>query len=144
MEIPTYITGTIQTQAYRLLRSNVYDALSQYHLTPTYWSVLGLIIEAHDGIRASEVAKRLHVKAPLITMITRELINRDFIKSFPHQIDGRAKLLAITPAGKRFVKSVEATLNQTLNRLLDGLTNDDMITYHKVLTTIIANSNIAN
>lgn len=140
MNPPTYLAGTIQAQAYRILRNYVYTVLERYELTPTYWSILGMIVEARDGVRVSDIAHGLHIKAPQVTMVTHELADRDLIKSVPHQFDGRAKLLAITPGGKRFVKTVDTSLTTTLSKLLHGLSIDDLTIYNKVLTTIISNA----
>lgn len=139
MRLPTYITGTIQSKAHRLLREHVYGVLTEYELTPTYWSMLGIIAEAKDGVRQVEIAQTLHVKAPLVTNMARQLLDKGLIQSVQNQFDARAKLLALTPAGKKFMKIVEATLYQHLTLLLSGLTENDLIAYHKVLTTIIAN-----
>lgn len=140
MNLPTYITGTVQTKAYRLLREHVYGVLEQYNLTPTYWSMLGIIAEARDGVRQAEIARQLHVKAPLITVMAQDLQKRGIIQSVQNQFDARAKLLAITPEGKIYLKAVELTLGKTLKQLLYGLTEKELTTYHKVLTTIITNA----
>lgn len=144
MNLPTYITGTIQTKAYRLLREHTYASLGKYDLTPTYWSMLGIITQAQDGVRQVEIAHELHVKAPLITTMAQSLLERGIIKSVQNQFDARAKLLALTPSGKRFVKTVEATLHDDLTQLLAGLTENEMSIYHKVLSTIIANDKALN
>lgn len=141
MKLHTYINGTIQSRSVRLLRQRVIAILSTYDLTPTYWSMLGIIFEARDGIRQTDIANALQVKPPLITMMTRELQSRDLIKVVPNQFDARAKLLTTTPAGKKYVKGVETALSKMLEGLLEGLTESDMLTYQKVLTTIIANGN---
>jgi DNA-binding MarR family transcriptional regulator len=139
MNLPTYITGSIQTKAYRILREEVYAVLDQYELTPTHWSMLGIIVQARDGVRQAEIARTIHVKAPMVTIMARDLQKREIIKSVQNQFDARAKLLALTPEGKKFVKIVEASLNKTLKQLLTNLTEKDLITYHKVLVTIITN-----
>ena len=141
MKLNTYITGTIQTRAYRLLRQQVIDVLSVYNLTPTYWALLGIIMDSRDGIRQTDVAKLLQVKPPLVTMMTRELQSRGLIISVTNQFDARAKLLTTSVAGKKYVKTIETNLSKVLDNLLKGLTEEDMLTYQKVLTTIITNSN---
>lgn len=140
MNLPTYITGTVQAQAYRLLREHVYAVLAQYELTPTYWSMLGIITDARDGVRQVEIANVLHVKAPLITAMAKQLQDRDIIQSVQNQFDARAKLLAITPNGRKLIKTVEIELNKELEKLLVGLNKNDLVAYHKVLTTIISNN----
>jgi DNA-binding MarR family transcriptional regulator len=139
MQLPTYIIGTVQTKAYRLLREHVYSVLTQFDLTPTYWSMLGIITQAQDGIRHTEIARAMHVKPPLITIMARQLEEQGIIQKVQNQFDGRAKLLAVTPKGKSLIKMVEADLHKTLDELLLGLDEQELVTYHKVLTTIIAN-----
>lgn len=139
MNLQTYTTGTIQTRAYRVLRQHVVDVLAQYELTPTYWSMLGIIYESRDGIRQIDVADAMQVKPPLVTMMTRELLAKGLVASVVNQFDARAKLLTTTPAGKKQVKTVEAALSKMLDKLLFGVNDSDMKTYNKVLTTIIAN-----
>src|SRR5580698_3480568 len=100
MNLPTYITGTVQTKAYRVLREHVYEVLSEYDITPSYWSMIGIIMQARDGVRQAEIAQAMHVKAPLITIMARQLQERSIIQSVQNQFDARAKLLAVTPEGK--------------------------------------------
>ncbi|HVX23895.1 MAG TPA: MarR family transcriptional regulator [Candidatus Saccharimonadales bacterium] len=136
---PTYITGTIQAQAYRVLREHVYSVLQRYDLTPTYWSMLGIITQARDGVRQVDIANGLKVKAPLVTGMAQELSARGLIQSARNQFDGRAKLLALTPAGRKLVKAVEQELDGHLRQLLTGITDEEILTYHKVLQAIVSN-----
>src|ERR1700722_19784867 len=99
MNLPTYIIGSVQTKAYRILRERVYAILDQYELTPTHWSMLGVIMQARDGVRQAEIARTIHVKAPMVTIMARDLQKRGIVKSVQNQFDARAKLLAITPEG---------------------------------------------
>jgi DNA-binding MarR family transcriptional regulator len=140
MNMPSYMSGSIFMKAYRTLRMRVATRLQAHELTPTMWSLLGVVISARDGIRLSEVAHVLEVKAPLVTMLSHKLIDRGYIKRIPHHIDKRAKLLVITPKGKAFMKTVEADLSDELSRLLDGVSDDDLHAYQHVLDAIIKNS----
>jgi MarR family transcriptional regulator for hemolysin len=139
MSIPTYLISSLQTKAYRLLRTRVYDVLTKYDLTPTYWSMLGIVMQSPDGIRHAEIARELHVKPPLITIMARQLQERGLIRGEQNQFDARAKLLVITPKGKTQVSTIETELRKMLEQLLSGVSDADMTAYHKVLTTIIAN-----
>jgi DNA-binding MarR family transcriptional regulator len=139
MNLPSYLSGAIFTKAYRVLRNHVIICLARYELTPTTWSLLGIVVTAQDGIRLKEVASKLGVKAPLVTMMAHGLIERELITRIPHPIDKRAKLLVMTQKGKRFVKAVENELSTELSYLLRGLTEDDLDTYKRVLDTIISN-----
>ncbi len=139
MDIPSYLSGAIFTKSHRVLRAAVVKCLGKHDLSPTAWSFLGTIISAPDGVRLVSVAKQLGVKAPLITAMANVFIERGLITRIPHHIDGRAKLLAITPKGKRFTQTVEKEMEKELTRLLQGLTKSDLTAYKKVLDTIITN-----
>jgi DNA-binding MarR family transcriptional regulator len=139
MKTSTYTFGLMQSRAYRALQEQIHEALGAYDLNPSYWSMLGIICEAQDGIRQVEIARKLDVKPPLITAMVRELENRELIQSMQNQFDARAKLVALTPKGKKYIKLVEAGLQSTINKLLDGATENDIRAYHKVLKTIVSN-----
>lgn len=139
MTTPSYNIGIVQSLAFRILREHVYAALTQYELTPTYWSMLGIIAEAKDGVRQVEIADALRVKAPLITVMVRELEGKKLIKVVPNQFDARAKLIALTQEGKKLIKTVETTLQTNLRDLLQGVSEDDLKTYQRVLSTIVSN-----
>jgi DNA-binding MarR family transcriptional regulator len=144
MSLPTYLVGPVQTKAYAILRANVYGVLEHYELTPSHWAMLGVVLEARDGIRQSEIARALNVKPPLITIMVSSLQKKDIIKSVPNPFDTRSKLVIVTPTGKKFIKNIEAELHGTLSELLVGLTEDDLKAYYRVLETIISNQSRSN
>jgi DNA-binding MarR family transcriptional regulator len=72
--------------------------------------------------------------------MVREMEEQGYIQTVKNQFDARAKLLSITTEGKKGIKAIEAELYGELSGLLTGLTEEDLITYHKVLKTIISNS----
>lgn len=143
MNLHTYVNGTIQARSYRLLRQQVAGVLDVYNLNTTYWAMLGIIYEAKDGIRQTDVAEALQVKPPMVTVMARELVKQGYIISVTNQFDARAKLLKTSAIGNKFVKQVETHMSKMLDTVLQGLTEADMAVYHKVLKTIIANSSQA-
>ena len=140
MNLPTYMSGVLFSKAHKLVRTRVYEVLEIYDLNPTYWSILGATVQAPEGIRLSHVASLLGVKAPVVTTEASELINRGLIRRIPHHTDGRAKLLVITPKGKKLAATIERELNQQVGSLLDGLTPAEIVTFQKALQTVIHNS----
>lgn len=101
--------------------------------------MVGIISDARDGIRPAEVARVMNVKAPLITLLTKELQNREIIQVSSNQLDARAKLLSVTPKGKKIIKAIDAELEVKLKPLLNGLSDSDITAYFKVLTAIVEN-----
>ena len=142
MNLPSYVSGTIYVKANRTLRMRITACLQRHDLTPTTWSLLGIVLSSPDGVRLNKVASLLNVKAPLVTMLAHGLIRQGLINRIPHHLDKRAKLLVMTPKGKNYMKTVEAEMNQELAQLLKGVTQHDLDSYKKVLDTIIQNGKI--
>lgn len=140
MNLPLYTAGILQTRAYRILQSRVNDCLVTHGLNHGQWVMLGVISETNDGIRLNSTAEVLGVKAPLVTAMANELIAQGFIVRASHQSDRRAKLLTVSEKGRELLAEVHKCLFGILAPLLDGISDKEMQTYQKVLTTIIANN----
>ena len=139
---PTYVAGALFMKAHRLLRQHVADCLHRYDLIATTWTMLGTIEAASNSIRSSELAAQLNVKPPLITIMADELIDRGLISRITHPIDKRAKLLSVTPTGKKFIKKVEQDMQVCLDHLINGASNPDLKIFQNVLETIITNAEV--
>lgn len=135
-----YESGVLFTQAHRLVRQRIVDVLANHNISFGQWSILTVVANAQDGIRLSNVAARLNVKAPLITMESKSLIDEGLVMLLPHHSDSRAKLLVITPTSKKLLGTVESELNQQIEQLMTGLTPVEIQTFQKILITIIGNS----
>lgn len=143
MNVPTYMIGILQVRAYRMLQSYVQAVLDNFDLNSTQWSILGLVSETTEGIRVMDVAERLGVEAPLVTMLSRPLIERDILKKVQPAADNRARLLVITPLGEQLVRDVEKILFDRLQILIRGVSEQEMDTYKKVLESIVSNGSAA-
>lgn len=139
----TYQSGILFTQAHKLVRTQIYEVLEPYGLNPSYWSILDATVAAPEGIRLASVAKIMDVKAPLITMLSNDLIEMGLIKRVPHHSDKRAKLLVITPLGRKVFQEVELKLGQTITQLLNGLNANEIHAFQKALEVIIRNASTA-
>ena len=78
MNVPSYKSSILLTRAYRVLRARVYSCLEEYELNPTAWSLIGTVYESKDGIRLSQVAETLGVKAPLVTVLVDKLVEKRY------------------------------------------------------------------
>jgi DNA-binding MarR family transcriptional regulator len=140
MTNPTYISGLLFRKAHRLVRTRVGDLLEVYGLNPTSWSLLSVAYKYPDGIRSSVVAHQLGVKPPLVTMLADELIGRKLLRRAVHHTDGRVRMLVISAKGKKLASEIETKLNAEIGYLLSGLSTDEINTFQRALTTIIANA----
>ena len=136
----TYQSGLLFTQAHKLVRARIYSVLEPYGLNPSYWAILSATVASPDGIRLAYVAKTMDVKAPLITMLSNDLIQMDLINRVPHPVDKRAKLLVITPKGKRIFIKIEEEMSQRIAKLVAGLSTTEIQAFRKALEIIIQNA----
>lgn len=136
----TYTSGLLFTRAHKAVRACIYAKLETYELTPSYWSILGITVGAPEGIRLASVAKQMDVKAPLVTMLAGDLIERGLITRVPHHTDKRAKLLVATSKGKKLAERVETELAVDIARLMHGVSAADAAAFQRTLETIITNA----
>ena len=140
MSHETYKSGLLFTQAHKAVRACVYVILEKYDLTPTYWSIISVTAQAPDGIRLSNIATKLGVKPPMISVMVDELIERKLLKQIPHHRDGRVKLLTLTERGSGMAASIEQQLDDEIARLLSGLTIAEIAIFDKALQVILENT----
>ncbi len=137
------VNGDLFAKAHTLLRESVRTTLSKHKLTPTSWHFVSAIAYTKGGVRMGSLAKKLNVKAPLVTVMSRQFIERGWIKMTSGDPDRRAKSLIMTPQGTAVIRNIEADLQEVLGSLLVGLTEEEMQTYRHVLETIVENGRIA-
>lgn len=140
MNLPTYTSGILFSKAHRLVRARVDDVLDEYGLNPIHWSILGATMQAAEGIRLAGVAELLGVKAPVVTTEANQLIKRGLVRRIPHHTDKRAKLLVITPEGKRIGATIDRKLSQQIGAMLNGVSEEDIAGFQKTLEIIIKNA----
>jgi DNA-binding MarR family transcriptional regulator len=67
-------------------------------------------------------------------------MEQGLIKRIPHHTDRRAKLLVITPKGKKLTAAIELELNNEIKHLLSGISDNEAAAFQKTLETIIHNA----
>jgi MarR family transcriptional regulator for hemolysin len=142
MNTDLHTAGILQTKAYRVLQHRVNTCLQVHELNHGQWTMLGVVAEAGDGIRLNSTAEKLGVKAPLVTAMANEMIERGYLERIGHQRDRRAKLLTVSPAGLQVLENVCKELGAVLQQLLNGLSSKEMTVYKHILETIIANNQL--
>lgn len=86
-------------------------------------SVLGQIERGHD--LPSLIARALHLDPPRVTRITDRLVSLGYIERAPDASDRRLCRLHLTPAGSRRLATARDDLAETMEYLLEGLTDDE-------------------
>lgn len=132
----TYKTGLLQAKSYRIMRAHLAKILSAYDLSIPEWTILGQVFE-QEGIRLAEISGILSVEAPLVTTLIDQLEQKGLVIRSDDPIDKRAKLITLTEKGKELVPTVEKDASERLMLLMDGISNDDLLAYNRVLEFIV-------
>ncbi len=140
MTIPIYASGLLFTQAHKAVRSAIYNILDGHDINASQWAILGATLQAPDGIRLTTVAKQMDVKAPLVTMLSTDLVQMGLIIRIHHHTDGRAKLLVVTAKGKKVALKIESEINEKIGTLLNGASDDEILAFQNVLEIILHNA----
>jgi DNA-binding MarR family transcriptional regulator len=75
--------------------------------------------------RATQLAERLGVSAPVLSRHITELEEQGFVVRRPDPLDGRAQLVALSPSGTDKLRAIEDHRTATLQDLLADWTEDD-------------------
>jgi DNA-binding MarR family transcriptional regulator len=75
--------------------------------------------------RATQLAERLGVSAPVLSRHLAELQEQGFVVRRPDPQDGRAQLVALSPSGVEKLRAIENQRTATLQGLLQDWTEDD-------------------
>jgi DNA-binding MarR family transcriptional regulator len=72
-------------------------------LTLPQWRAL-VLIDAGEGVRASDLAPRLGMSRPSMSRLVRRLERKALVSAAPDPSDGRAVILSSTPTGRRALR----------------------------------------
>ncbi|WP_243229536.1 MarR family winged helix-turn-helix transcriptional regulator [Microbacterium sp. CIAB417] len=99
-------------RAQQLLLARVDAALKPFELSFARYEMLRLLAFSRAGrLPLSSVVSRLQVHATTVTSTSDRLVRDGLIVREPHPHDGRAAMLALTPAGRELVERATAALN---------------------------------
>jgi len=143
-KLNSYNVGLIQAKAYRALKHTTQEALKAYHISSLEWAALGLLFDETQGLRALDLAQTLGVEAPFISVMIKKLEDQKWLVTKSNPTDKRAKIIRLTAKGRKNLPVIEAELRDTTRHLLDGLNPLELMTYVKVLNTIVKNNKSLN
>ncbi|MET3809332.1 MarR family transcriptional regulator [Arthrobacter sp. UYEF3] len=76
--------------------------------------------------RATQLAERLGVSAPVLSRHLAELAGQGYVVRRPDPEDGRAQLIVLSPSGAEKLRSIEAQRATTLQGFLQDWSEDDV------------------
>jgi DNA-binding MarR family transcriptional regulator len=86
-----------------------------------------------------ELGAKLGTDAPYITLLVRDLEQRELLRRTEHPTDRRAKLVTLTPAGRQAAERAERILNAPPAALHD-LDPADLEALERIITTLLNKS----
>jgi len=139
-DLNAYSTGLLQGIAYRVLNDNLTTGLSEFGLSVAEWKLLGQLYE-QGKMSLDQLSKILGIEPPLTTRIIYKLQTEGFVEKVINEVDKRQKIVSISGNGKEIIIAAEAPIKKEMKMLLEGTTRDELLTYIKILATIVNNSN---
>lgn len=101
--LDTPLDGRIAAGLHKLglaLKHQEWSQANEHGLSPTQGQILALL-DAEDGLTASEVGARLGIGLPTISEAVTTLVTKGFVERTPDERHPRARLLRLTAAGRQ-------------------------------------------
>jgi DNA-binding MarR family transcriptional regulator len=126
------------TRFLRQSRQHVMSRLSEIHEELDYNSFLMLVAidDAEPGVRASDLAERLHVHKSTISRAVNSLERLGLIERAVHPDDGRAQQLRIHPDAKQRLESFRIRSHAWLDDLLVNWSEEDRSLFGTLLARL--------
>ena len=131
---------------YRLRRttstamSKMKIVFAEFGLRRTTFSTLALVVN-NPGLRQSQLAEALAIERPNLVQIVNELEKAGLVKRNAAADDRRAYALQATPSGCDLFEKSMAAVRAYEQKLIHGLSAEQISTLHQTLKIIYANAN---
>ncbi len=99
-------------------------ALKKYDLSSGSFRYL-FILEKNEGICQNEISHLIGNDKAMSTRMITKLMESDFIERKPHEDDSRAYRLYLTDKAREMLPKVKSELNALIERITEGLTEND-------------------
>jgi DNA-binding MarR family transcriptional regulator len=139
----SYKAGLLLAKAFRILKKRTNVTLAPAGISATEWGILGLLLEKKSGLKLSEIASEMGVKAPFVTRSINLLIEKNLVLVKVDTVDTRAKIALITESGKTFVKKTETKVMSEVMKVFKGADKRDVLGYVLTLIAIVEANNEA-
>lgn len=139
LQLKAYSSGLLQGKAYNRLHKYLTNILIPYNLSVPEWKLLGQLYENHK-IKLNELAELLSYDPPMVTKLAKRLEKKAFAQRMQDPTDERAKIITITTDGSKLIEQIEPQVKIAMAQLLQGITREELVSYIKVLTRIVNNT----
>jgi DNA-binding MarR family transcriptional regulator len=94
-------------------------------LSPTQYLSLIVIARAEEPVGVNQVAKRLHLSGPFVTIEINKLVQGGLVDKRPHPSDGRRVQLFVTPFGLSKLARLAELQRPVNDALFESLSRDE-------------------
>jgi DNA-binding MarR family transcriptional regulator len=129
------LLGYVMKRAYLVLHSDAQTALADFGLRIPSFSCLSVIV-AEPGIAPSVVAERLSIERSNVVVFIDELETRELVARTQSKTDRRRFALTATVRGRRLHDKAVASLHESEDRLLAGVTPEEKALLVSILKKI--------
>ncbi|MDT8862338.1 MarR family winged helix-turn-helix transcriptional regulator [Alkalihalobacillus sp. MEB130] len=128
------------TNTARLITNRLNQNFKQNHLPVTneQWSIMIRLWE-EDGLTQNQLAELTKKDSPSISRLINNMVKRDLVTRIPHPVDKRTNLIFLTTTGKKLQLSMIEQAQHTVDQISDGIEQEEMETFLKVLKKIDKN-----
>ena len=98
---------------------------SRIGLSPTQYLSLIVIARADEPVGVNQVAKRLHLSGPFVTIEINKLVKAGLVEKRPHPSDGRRVQLFATPLGLTSLARLAELQRPVNDALFETLSGDE-------------------
>ncbi|NQX47675.1 MarR family transcriptional regulator [Paenibacillus tritici] len=137
MELEQYIGVNVQRAALKL--NNYYQkVVNPFDITVDQWEIL-IVLWEKEGITQKELAERLYKDQTNVARMLFKLEKKEFIYRVVHEADRRSLRVYLTPKGREIKEEILAPSMDAYNKTIQGLSQEEVDTFRRVLTVIYNN-----
>ena len=122
-------------RAMRLHRQLMFKMMSDKNIYPGQAGCLW-VIGNHDGITQRDLARRLHVARPTVTVMLHKMEAAGLIARRPDEKDQRLTRIYLTDAGRRLQDEMNSTLTDFISASFSNMPADDLKDFERLLSSL--------
>ncbi len=123
----------------RRWRARMDERLAPLGLTQAKWVPLRYLSNAGGSLPQRKLLERVGIEGPSLVRILDELERLGLIERQNCSFDRRTKTICLTECVKPMIEEIEKRSAQLRNEIFDGITDQDVAVFRKVLAQISHN-----
>ena len=125
---------------HRLWRTAADVELIPLGLTHPRWTALWKLLHLGDGVSQKMLAGALEIELSSLMRTLGQLEVQGYVKRRCCDNDKRARIVSLTPEGIDILKQIETRIMQVRGELLDGISNQELNEFERIITLISDNA----